>query len=119
MPFETGLLACMDDKASCLDGLCCHCCQIGRQFRALDGQVDQLSVVHCILGLMFPNVCAPLLRCRVSDKFHLEEGVIVSLCAGCICINCSICQTHRQLTMRNCWPGGVCVKQPFTNTGIN
>jgi Cys-rich protein (TIGR01571 family) len=115
MPYQTGLLGCMEDTSSCIDGLCCHCCQIGRQFRALEGQVNQMSVLHCILGLYFPYACAPLLRCRVSEQFQLGEGKCASLCIGCICTDCSICQTHRELTLRNCWPGGFCVKQAYTN----
>ena len=51
MPYETGLCGCMEDMQSCLDVWCCQCCQIGRQYKAVEGEVNQLSVLHCLCGL--------------------------------------------------------------------
>ncbi len=115
MPFETGLLGCMEDKSSCLDSICCWPCQIGRQCAAVNGQVNQMSCLHC-LGALFvsPLCCAIVLRCKVSDRYSLGESCIFSACIGYFCTYCSLCQTHRQLTLRGDFPGGFCVSQPYT-----
>jgi len=115
MTFETGLCACMEDKASCLDVICCWACQTGRQWLAVQGQVNNMSVGICCLSLFgFHSLFAPLLRCKVSDRYNLGEGCCGSLFFGCLCTYCSLCQTHRQLTLRNEFPGGVCVSQAYT-----
>jgi Cys-rich protein (TIGR01571 family) len=113
--WQTGLLGCLDDKSSCIDSICCWCCQIGRQCAALDGKVNENSYLYCCLALFFQAhwllICC--LRCKVSSKYQLDEGCIGSICKGYFCPLCSLCQTHRELTVRNAWPGGFCVKQPF------
>ena len=115
--FDTGLCACMDDKASCIDVICCMPCQFGRQCNALNDQVNEGNLMYCCLGLIcYPGmyIFAGVLRCKVSSKYNLEEHCCVSACLGWYCTLCSLCQTHRQLTLRNAWPGGVCVKQPYS-----
>jgi Cys-rich protein (TIGR01571 family) len=114
-PFQTGLCGCMEDKASCIDTFCCYCCQVGRQFKAAEGEVNQLSVLYCCLSLCFPYCCSALLRCKVVDTLSIDENKIVSCCLGIICMECSICQTHRQLTLAQRFPGGLCVSKPYTD----
>ena len=114
MPYETGLCGCCEDMQSCLDVFCCQCCQIGRQYKAVEGEVNQLSILHCLCGMCFPSLLTCILRCKVSTRLTLDESSIVSCCLGCLCTSCSLCQMHRQLTLRSCWPGGLCVKQPYT-----
>ena len=99
-----------------MDVVFCMPCQASRQCMALDNQVNQLSMPHCI-GMMicYPayQVFTTLLRCRVNEKFNLGESCCFSFIFGFYCPLCSLCQTHRQLTIRGVWPGGVCVQQPY------
>jgi Cys-rich protein (TIGR01571 family) len=111
--FQTGLLGCMEHTGSCIDTFCCYCCQIGRQFNAADGMPNSLNVLRCLCSLYAPNLCTALLRCKVVEKFNINEGKIISCCIGCICYPCSICQTHRELALNNLNPGGMCVSQEF------
>lgn len=112
--WETGLCACMEDKASALDSVCCFPSQIGRQCAALDDQVNQLAPLWCVLSAIG---CAPIaicgIRTKVVSKYNLDETRSISVCIGCLYPVCSLCQTHRELTLRNAWPGGACVQQPF------
>jgi Cys-rich protein (TIGR01571 family) len=113
--FQTGLLGCTSDIPSCLDGCCCPCCQVGRQCNAVDGEVNSLAILPCIGSLLFGSmpIWVICLRCKVSDKHELDEGKIMSILKGLCCPSCSLCQLHRELSLRNAWPGGLCVNQPF------
>ena len=115
MPYQTGLCGCMEDTGSCIDSLCCQCCQVGRQYKAADGEVNQLSVPHCLCFLCFPTLVGAVLRCKISTALTLEENVCVSCCVWVFCPQCATCQQHRQLTLSARFPGGMCVSQPYTD----
>jgi Cys-rich protein (TIGR01571 family) len=115
MPFETGLCGCEEDRESCLDVIFCFPCQTGRQFRAVEGNLNEISYVHCVLATFLPHCCVNLIRFRVSDKLQLDEGRCSSIVSAWLCTLCSLCQTHRQLALRRCPPGGFCLTQPSTD----
>jgi Cys-rich protein (TIGR01571 family) len=119
--FSTGLLDCMVDSSLCLDVCICYPCQIGRQCRAVDeSQVDSMSFCCCLAGMYIPVISSCMIRRKVVARFAIDEGCIMSTIQGCICWSCSLCQTHRELTVHKLWPGGVCChSQPgdWTSTG--
>ena len=106
MPFINSTFGCFNDVPQCLDTMCCFCCQVGRQFNAVDGIEDQHNCMMCLAGLC----CAPfvpcVLRCKVSDKYQLGESAVVSFCCGCCYGPCSVCMTGRELNDRGTNPGG-------------
>eukprot|EP00672_Neobodo_designis_P025570 CAMPEP_0174840606 /NCGR_PEP_ID=MMETSP1114-20130205/8786_1 /TAXON_ID=312471 /ORGANISM="Neobodo designis, Strain CCAP 1951/1" /LENGTH=122 /DNA_ID=CAMNT_0016074763 /DNA_START=37 /DNA_END=405 /DNA_ORIENTATION=+ len=121
MSYTTGLCDCMQDTSSCVDSVICYPCMIGRQCGAADGQSDQCSCFGCICGYLFPSLSACCLRKKLAERYSLEEGCCGQVIFGCLCPACSLCQTHREFTIRGVWPGGSCIhKQPgeFNNAPI-
>jgi len=108
--WSSGLLGCLDDKASMLDTWCCWPCQIGYQFGALNGTPGEMSKAQCFMSMIgLFQCCACLLRRGIAEQFNLDEGAAISCCVAWICPHCSICQTHRELKFQNRPPGGICV----------
>jgi Cys-rich protein (TIGR01571 family) len=108
--WSSGLLACLEDKPSAIDTLCCYPCQLGHQFGAINGNPGSMSMIHCLASAIgFFECCACMIRRQISDKYSLEEGAIASCCIAYICPWCSICQTHRELKYQNAGPGGICI----------
>jgi Cys-rich protein (TIGR01571 family) len=118
MSYTTGLCDCMKDTSSCVDIYCCFPCQVGRQCAASNAsepQVDTFQCTGCLFALFFPALGACCIRRNVAERFNLDEGCCGSTCFACLCPSCSLCQTHRELTIRGTWPGGVCChKEPGT-----
>jgi Cys-rich protein (TIGR01571 family) len=117
--FSTGVCGCMDDKASCIDTICCYPCQVGRQCNALEGKVNEGNMMYCLVTTLacwcgLHEIAACLLRCKVVDRYNLDESKVMSCCCGVFCLLCSVCQTYREVTLRGSWPGGICVKQPYS-----
>ena len=108
MPFHNGTFGCMSDCNQCLDTCFCFCCQVGRQCEALDGRANTHGCGMCCAayccGFIFPTC----LRCKVSDKYQLEESCCSSFICGWCCGPCSVCMTGRELNFRGVNPGGVC-----------
>ena len=108
MPYISSTLGCCSDLSHTCDTWCCFPCQVGRQCNAIAGVPNQHSCGNCIIGLF----CAPFmgccLRCKVSDKYQLEEGCLVSCLCGTLCAPCSVCMTGRELAVRGTTPGGFC-----------
>ena len=65
----------------------------------------------CLAGYL----CAPIMTCqirrRVAERFNLDEGCCMSVICCYFCMYCSLCQTHRELTYHNSWPGGTCCQR--------
>eukprot|EP00164_Ancoracysta_twista_P019154 GFYU01033527.1.p1 GENE.GFYU01033527.1~~GFYU01033527.1.p1 ORF type:complete len:137 (+),score=4.00 GFYU01033527.1:81-491(+) len=110
MSYHHTLCGCCIDKPQCFDTLCCWCCQMSRQCSAIDAKPDTHNCGMCLLatclGVGFP-MC---LRCKLSDKFLLDESVCKSCMSGLCCAACSVCQTGRELNHRGLNPGGACCK---------
>jgi Cys-rich protein (TIGR01571 family) len=124
MAFTTGLCDCMKDVSSCVDIYCCWPCQMGRQCAAADTadpKADTCNCCGCLCGLCFPICVTCQIRRNVAARFAIDEGCCCALCVSAFCLQCSLCQTHRELTVRGTWPGGVCChKQPgdFSNAPV-
>ena len=111
--FNTGLFDCTKDVNQCVDTACCAPCAASRQLMAIEGNTDTLSVPHCVAASCFGVCVNIMIRMKVVEKYQIEEGMPITVCTVCICGGCSLCQTHRELSSRNSWPGGmVCHKQP-------
>uniref|UniRef100_A0A7S1R5D3 Uncharacterized protein n=1 Tax=Neobodo designis TaxID=312471 RepID=A0A7S1R5D3_NEODS len=111
--WNTGLCACTMDVTQCLDTYCCGPCSVSRQCNAIEGRGDECDLMNCLIGACC-GVCAVIsIRMKVVEKYSIDEGSAISCLSALCCASCSLCQTHRELTARNTWPGGtLCHKQP-------
>ena len=109
----TGLFQCMVDTTQCVDTACCALCALSRQWKAAEGITNQLDIPMCVIAYFCGYCMNCALRRKVVEKYNIDEAPVVSIVTAWICGGCSLCQTHRELTIRNAWPGGtVCHKQP-------
>jgi Cys-rich protein (TIGR01571 family) len=61
--------------------------------------------------------CGPCVTIKIRmltvEKYGIDEPQSHNVLYGLCCGACSSCQVHRELTMRNAWPGGTLFhKQP-------
>lgn len=110
MPFHQSLCGCLSDTSQCFDTVCCCCCQMSRQCSAIDAKPDRHDCGMCLLALCLGEFFPVCLRCKISDKFMLEEHCCTSCLSGLCCASCSVCQTGRELNFRGLNPGGFCCK---------
>ena len=108
MPFHHSTLACYDDFSVACDTLMCPCCQMSRQCSAVEGYANTMGNGMCLLSLCFGAVFPMCLRCKVSDRYQLDEACFVSFLLGSCCATCSVCATGRELNFRGVNPGGSC-----------
>eukprot|EP00744_Colponema_vietnamica_P022780 GILI01032800.1.p1 GENE.GILI01032800.1~~GILI01032800.1.p1 ORF type:complete len:124 (+),score=9.09 GILI01032800.1:72-443(+) len=109
----TGLLACANDTPQCIDNCICYPCQSSRQLRALQGATNEFDLKFCLISSCCPHCVAVHIRIQVVEKYGIGEGMPIAAALGCCCAFCSSCQVHRELTLRNAWPGGTLLhKQP-------
>ena len=111
--WSSGLFGCMVDVMQCVDTWFCALCAMSRQWKAIEGQTDTCDVTMCVAAWCCPLCVNIAIRVKVVEKYSIDEAKPVSCCTAWICGQCSLCQTHRELSMRNAWPGGtICHKQP-------
>ena len=109
----TGIFNCLMDVTQCLDTCLCPQCAMSRQLKALEGVTNQCDVGLCIISA-FCALCMNIkIRMGVVEKYGIAEDKLMSCIFGWCLGGCSLCQTHRELTLRNAWPGGTILhKQP-------
>ena len=109
----TPLFSCMMDTSQCIDTCCCPLCAMSRQWKAIEGVTNQCDPVMCCASY-FCGLCVNIaIRMKVVEKYGIAEGTPMTIAFAWCCGGCSLCQTHRELTMRNAWPGGTILhKEP-------
>jgi len=115
--WKTGIFQCMIHTDSCVDNCICSPCQASRQCLAAEKREQEFSLFHCILAsvpMLHPfYVCE--IRRKVAAEYQIDEGIIGAIIHGFICMPCSLCQTHRELSLQGKWPGGSCLNnEPLT-----
>ena len=111
MSYSSGICDCTQDTSGCLDIIICWPCQISRQCNAADPQnpqTNECSFCYAIGAYIFPSLFTCLIRRRVAERFNFDEGCCGQVIFGCICTPFSLCQTHRELSIQQSWPGGTC-----------
>ena len=86
---------------------------MGNQWSMVTTGVPEMSCLMCIVSMFVPICVNAVTRCKVSDKYGLNEHPIMSLLLAYFVIPCSICQVHGEMTMRGEYPGGCCTTQPI------
>eukprot|EP00658_Telonema_sp_P-2_P053079 TRINITY_DN414_c0_g1_i1.p1 TRINITY_DN414_c0_g1~~TRINITY_DN414_c0_g1_i1.p1 ORF type:complete len:142 (+),score=16.75 TRINITY_DN414_c0_g1_i1:259-684(+) len=123
MPFRHSTLGCFDDLSVLCDTLLCPCCQMSRQCSAAEGYANQCGSGMCLLSTCFFSFFPMCLRCKVSDRYQLDETWMMSCLIGLFCATCSVCATGRELNFRGVNPGGSCcaptsaLQQPMGGSG--
>ncbi len=106
--WATGLCDCTLDTNQCIDNCICFPCSISRQINAVENMVpDTFTVGKCLCPGILCCFANCMVRRKIVDRYHLDEGLIGSLIFGCL--PCSVCQHHRELTKQGTWPGGSCL----------
>ena len=98
--WNTGLYGCLSDMPVCFDTWLMCCCELSRQYMALQGVSDTYHV-----PLLFASpVAFPCLflytRRALLKKYHIYEPLCLSLVTVLCCGSCSVCQVHRELAAR-------------------
>lgn len=116
----TGLFHCMMDTTQCIDTCLCGPCSLSRQWKALEGVTNQLDITMCLVGSCCGACMNAMIRMKTVEKYAIAEDTVMSVAFGLCCAGCSLCQTHRELTLRNAWPGGTLLhKQPGNYTQMS
>lgn len=109
----TSLCACTSDVPQSVDNCLCFPCQNSRQLRALEGSTDNMSVKYCVISCFCATCASARVRMLSTEKYGIDESKPLTALLGCCLAPCSSCQVHRELTLRNAWPGGTFLhKQP-------
>jgi Cys-rich protein (TIGR01571 family) len=126
--YNTGLCDCFDDCTVFLEGWLCGYCQVSAQYNMLFQNKPGVDIcvcgvllcadAWCTLGLALASFTA-FTRLKVKGTFQLvKESGLCSCAKGFFCASCSNCQTYREMSLRNRWPGGVCVDAPYRKEGL-
>jgi hypothetical protein len=58
-------------------------------------------------------------RAKMREVFRMSNVNMVADClASVFCFHCTLCQTYREMSLRNMWPGGICVSEQYRDTRI-
>jgi len=96
-----------------MDTWFCPLCAMSRQCQAIEGKTDTLDIKQCVIAWCCPLCTNIGIRTKVVEKYSIDEAMPVSIVMAWCFGPCSLCQTHRELSMRNAWPGGTFLhKQP-------
>ncbi|CUE73368.1 Hypothetical protein, putative [Bodo saltans] len=99
-----------NDFSGCLDCFFCSCCFAGRQINAIADEPDSVYWPTCCLAAFLVTMpCISLyIRRKVVAKYQLNEGSCVTNCGSFCLFPISMCQTMRELDLRDANPGGTC-----------
>jgi Cys-rich protein (TIGR01571 family) len=120
--WNTGLFHCLHDTNVCVEVTFCPYCQAGYQYhrtkKSFVGMNATVCVGMCCLDMVLAGggylVVSTVLRQRIVDRYQLNESTGMVLCRGLFCSPCTLCQLHREMTLRSECPGGVCIEGPRT-----
>lgn len=112
--WSTGIFECFNDFNVCCDIYCCHCCANARQWDAVEGKPDSMNLMvflaNFCLGTTALLNC--FTRCNIVKRYNIDEGDFISCLWGTFCPLCTMCQQHKELTVRGQWPGATICAQP-------
>jgi len=103
------------DLNTCCDAYWCPCCNVARQWDAVEGRIDSNNGWVCFLNTClgctyFANIW---LRCKVVTRYNLTESSCTSCINASCCPICSMVQTYRELNYRGLYPGGTSWCRPL------
>lgn len=126
--FNTSLCDWHRDCTSCAEAIFCPYCMISQQYSMLERKQRSIDWMMCgimlccdvavTLGgaLMIGNI---ITRSKLRDTFRITN---VNGCVDCLaaafCLPCVVSQTYREMSLRDQWPGGICVSKKFEDPMI-
>ena len=126
--FMSGIFDCFEPTEVCLEGWCCGYCQGGHQYSMLTtGRPEMNPIVSfgaCCIDQFAKGLAMAFLtwhlRTTIMQRYNIVEPPLHTAFFSCCCAGCSMCQQHREMTMRGEWPGasfGLCMKEPALPVG--
>jgi Cys-rich protein (TIGR01571 family) len=115
--YNTDILDCCEDGASCCDVLFCPWCMNAQLYNAITtGERNTMHKGMCVatmaldlfmvgFAFMMASYCT---RQQLKAKYALRDNADGCCIQGCLCAPCSACQLYRELSLRHEWPGGIC-----------
>ncbi|XP_037553852.1 cornifelin homolog B-like [Nematolebias whitei] len=102
--WNSGLLSCCDDLASCCYGFwCCPClaCTVAGDFKEsyclpLCDIFSPAVFAACGIPLCVPPAGLSL-RVAIRHKYGIKGSLCKDIATSCICVWCNWCQMHREL----------------------
>jgi Cys-rich protein (TIGR01571 family) len=126
--WSTGLCDCADDMNSCMENLVCLHCQNSRQYNMLhygSNKVHWLTAGMTLVGDLLALAFIPTPVCIGSaclnwhnrtflrKRYSIEGNTVKDFFAAMCCMPCVTCQNYREMSVRDEWSSGCCLKEPF------
>jgi Cys-rich protein (TIGR01571 family) len=133
-PVQTGLFDCAKDWRSCLEGYFCGYCQNSRQYNVMKHEKNDMHAGACFLPFV-TDIALPIAfflvtgihgmygigtmvmtymnRRSMHRRYNLDTTDCGDFMSAWCCSPCSTCQVYREMSVRNEWPAGFCVQQPY------
>ncbi len=120
-PYQTNLCDFFMDGSSCLDAWFCHWCQLGNQYEKMTTGRSEMNVGMCCglfcvdqftwgIGTVFASW---YIRNKAKVRYNIISDDFTEIASAVCCVPCSISQVYREMSLRQEWPGGICVNGPF------
>ena len=103
--WHVGLYSCTADPGQCLDCMLCPCCELSRQYSALNGQSETYHMLTLLLSPVGFSCFFLYARRKLLSKYHIDESMLLSVFTVLCCGACSVCQVHRELEWHSVSPG--------------
>jgi Cys-rich protein (TIGR01571 family) len=126
--FNTGLCDCTDDGSSCVECVFCPWCMTSQSYSMIDTNRPAIDVCMCCTTLLLDvalfagsafAIAACMTRRKLNSRFQIAQADECGECLkGLFCPACSACQVYRELSIRQLWPGGMCVRGPYAKPGL-
>jgi Cys-rich protein (TIGR01571 family) len=124
--WQTGLFGCGSDWRSCVEVILCYHCTSCRLLNVIsdDSQFNVLELMDMVIFFIFDAVsaglCSGYYACRTRKYCRKRYAIPPAVCehedilVACVfCRPCSMCQVHRESSMRGWWPGSCCSTTPL------
>ncbi|CUE71413.1 ama1 protein, putative [Bodo saltans] len=126
--YNTGLCECANDVGSCAESVFCCYCFVAQEYNMLDRRQRSINWMMCgmmmccdaflTMGLSI-TIGNIITRAKMREVFRLNNvNCFVDSLAAIFCFHCTLCQTYREMSLRNLWPGSICVSEQYRDTRI-
>ncbi|KAH1091580.1 hypothetical protein J1N35_018837 [Gossypium stocksii] len=106
--WTTGLFDCFDDSSNCFMTWCCPFITFGRNVEIIDrgktSPADAARTYYILGSFGFAFCYSYPYRKKLREQFSLKEQPCGDCLVHCCCIQCALCQEHRELINRGLDP---------------
>lgn len=124
--WQSELFDCSKDNNVCLQTWCCPWCTESNLMNKRERNIADMDPGYCcgaccldiITRGFFSSAFSFGLRRELIARYGIMEEPYVNTCVQNICTPCSLCQSQREMIMRNEHPGGMFAKAPADGNAI-